>query len=153
MEVIFAALCQDTLLDRDSNTFSLIKVIEEIGIPTALPESGPTQSTDDKRRLSPGNFSMVIWWARTDESTPERGRGRIRVVLPDGKEPLSPEIDVDLSTFLRLRYVMHFPGLPEGGPGTYFFVVEYKSGAEQWAEKFRYPLRVTIGPPTMPGRE
>lgn len=150
MEVIFAVLCQKSLLDKDTNSFSLIGVLEEVGLPTEPPEPGFAASTEEMSRLSPGNFQMVIWWARTNEHTSERGRGRVSVVLPDKGIAASQEMDVDLSIFLRLRSRINFPGLPDGGQGTYRFLVDYRSGGDGWETKFEYPLRVTLGVPSLP---
>ena len=150
MKIIFAALCQQSILDRDLNTFSLINVIEEVGLPIAPPEGGPGESTDDRARLSPAHFEMVIWWVRSQEETPERGRGRISLILPDEQVVGTQEVDVDLTVFLRLRTRVHFPGLPDGGAGNYRFLVEYKSGDDDWEPKYEYPVRVTAGPPTLP---
>ena len=146
MEVIFAALCQKSLLDKETNSFSLINVVEEVGLPTEPPEPG-------QRGVSPANFEMVIWWTRTEERTPERGRGRVSVVQPNGDIASSQEVDVDLTTFLRLRARVSFAGLPDGGQGTYRFRLEYRSDDDQWERKFEYPLRVTLGVPTMPEPE
>lgn len=153
MEVTFAVICQKALQDKETNTFSLINVIEEVGLPTEPPEGTLAESTQDLRGLSPGNFEMVIWWARTQEGTPERGRGRVRIDLPNGAPVKTAEMDVDLTSFLRLRSRLMFPGFPDGGEGTYRFIVEYGSGEDDWEPKFTYPIRVTVGTPTMPKPE
>ena len=154
MEVIFAVLCQKALVDKDTNTFSLINVIEEVGLPTDPPEpAGEIESTNDIGKLSPASFEMVIWWSRTQERTPEQGRGRVSVVLPDETRAVSQEVDVDLTRFLRLRSRVHFPGFPDGGQGTYRFQIDYRSGDNDWERKFEYPLRVTLGVPTLPEPE
>jgi hypothetical protein len=154
MEIIFAVLCQHSLLDRDTNSISLINVVEDVGLPAEPPEPGAAQSAEDISRLSPSNLEMVIWWARTEERTSERGRGRVSIVLPNDQTAITQEMDVDLTSFLRVRSRVHFPGLPDGGPGTYRYQLEYRSGANgEWERKFEYPLRVTIGPPSMPEPE
>ena len=137
-------------MDKDSNNFSVINVIEEVGLPVEPPSEGSPESTEDRRHFSPANFEMVVLWARTDEKTSERGRGRIVVELPNRSQVLSPEIDVDLTKFLRLRSRINFPGFPDGGIGRYHFVVQYKSSENEWEPKFTYPLRVTQKPLATP---
>ena len=127
--------------------------MEEVGLPTEPPEGRPMESAEDLSALSPAYFEMVIWWARTEEGTPERGRGRIRIDVPSGDPIGTQEMDVDLTTFFRLRSRAHFPGFPDRGEGSYRFLVEYNSGDGNWDLKFEYPVRVTVGPPTMPEPE
>ena len=145
MKVIWGILCQSSVIDRQTNNVSLFNVIEEISIPAQPPQMQPGQPwpTD----VAPLMFDLVILWMRSDEDTPERGRGRVRLVVPNQKAPaLGQEFEVDLTNYLRLRMVLKVPGLPAGDLGMYRFIVDGKTDTSDWAEMFELPIRVALHP-------
>lgn len=142
MNVIWAILCERVVIDRDTNNASLFNIIEEVQIPVQPPVN-PSE-LNHPAGVMPVAFELVVLWARADFEVPERGRGRISVTVPGGKDRLLPEFEVDLTQFPRLRTRLRLPGLPVGDTGIYRFVIEGKAGDSQWATMFELPLRVLI---------
>jgi hypothetical protein len=142
VKVLWSILCQDAVIDRETNNVSLFNIVEEVSIPVEPPTKTPTSVAP--QRLTAADFALVTLWARSDEKVGEQGRGRIRLVLPDTKEVAQSEFEVDLTTYLRSRFVMRFHGLPGGDQGTYRFIIESKDMAGDWVQMFELPLRVAI---------
>lgn len=142
MNVIWAILCERSVTDRETNNVSLFNIIEEVQIP-APPPLDLSQTTIPLGVFLPV-LELMTLWVRSDLEAPERGRGRVRIIVPGAKVALAPEFDVDLTQFLRLRTRLRFPGLPVGDTGIYRFVVQGKAGDSEWSTMFELPLRVLI---------
>lgn len=142
MKVIWAILCQSTVIDRYTNNVSLFNVIEEITIP-----STPPQGASGRGGMGAGAavvFQLVSLWVRSDLAVPERGYGRIRLATPDNQISTGQEFEVDLTQFLRLRQRTHMSTLPIRGEGIYRFMIDGRTDTQDWAEMFEVPLRVVI---------
>lgn len=142
MRLIWAVLCERSVIDRDTNMVSLINVLEEMTMAVQPPPEAPDASLP--QAVIPVPIELVTLWARSDEKIPERGRYRVRLLLPDDRVPADSEFEVDLTQFLRLRHRSRFPGLPVAGEGTYHFVVEEGAGGGGWATMSEVPLRVVV---------
>jgi len=142
LNVIWAILCERSVTDRDTNNVSLFNVIEELQIPAQPPVNLSERSVPPG--VMPFMFELMTLWARSDFEVPERGRGRVRVTVPGGKDTLTQEFEVDLTQFLRVRTRLRLPGLPVGDTGIYRFVVQGKAGDSEWATMFELPIRVLI---------
>ena len=69
------------------------------------------------------------------------------LILPDSKEALGGDNEVDLTQVLRLRARMRMSALPVRGEGTYLFKIEGRpTVSSEWTEAFELPLRVTLQP-------
>ena len=149
MKVIWAILCQSAVIDRDSNNISLLNIIEEITVPAEPPLVAQPTEGDISQLIGPGLFEFAILWARSDPEIEEHGQGRMRLLLPNN-DPLftSTEFEVDLTRYLRTRLRSKFPGFPtrrgEILQGIYHFVIDGRSGEEEWEENFVLPLRVAV---------
>lgn len=143
MKVLWSVLCERAVVDRDTNNISLFNVIEEV----ALPAQPPMSLTDAiAKNVVPTAFELIVLWARSNSDVPERGLGRVSILIPDATPKFTQEHDIDLSQFLRLRSRLRLPGLPVGGEGTYLFKIEGKPSGGEWTEMFELPLRVMFQP-------
>lgn len=142
MKVIWALLCERSVIDKETNNLSVHNVIEELTV-ISTPPQGPPVPTGPGEGIAMG-FQLVALWTRSLEEVPERGNGRVRLVLPGDESQLGAEYEVDLTQYLRLRYLMHIAGLPMRGEGTYRFVIEGKDEDGQWTPMFEVPLRVIV---------
>ena len=144
MKVIWSILCQSSAVDRDTNSLSLFNIIEEVTFPAQPPQIQPEQPLPERIMLA--NFELVTLWMRSNLEVPERGRGRLRIVLTEGQEVTFQEFEVDLTQYLRFRTRVRLPGFPTGGPGIYRFIVDRKTDASEWTEMFELPIRVVLQP-------
>jgi hypothetical protein len=142
MKVIWAVLCQSSVIDRDTNNISLFNVLEELTAISAAPQEGTKGSTPAKG--IPYIFDLVTLWSRSMQEIPEQGYGRVRLFTPEGESPLGSEYEVDLTRYLRLRTRLHISGFPLKGEGIYRFVIDGKSETGDWTPMFEVPLRVVI---------
>jgi len=142
LNVIWAILCERSVTDRVTNNVSLFNVIEEVQIAAQPPVN--LSELNVPAVVIPLMFELVVLWVRSAFEMPERGRGRVRVIVPGAKIAGSQEFEVDLTQFLRARTSLRIPGLPVGDTGIYRFVVEGKAGDSEWATMFELPLRVLI---------
>ena len=140
MKVLWAILCQNAVIDRDTNTVSLFNVVEEVTVPVA-PPSGDISMLPG---VVPATFELVILWSRSETDEPELGMGRIALISPDSTSSTPHELNIDLTQYLRWRSRIKFPGLPITGEGTYTFQIEFKSESSDWVQVFELPLRVAI---------
>ena len=143
MKVIWAVLCERVVIDRETNNLSLFNVVEEVQVPAQQPRS-LTEVLDES--VIPISFELVVLWVRSELQLPEKGFGRVRVLLPGDKDDLIQEYEVDLTKFLRLRSRLRLLGLPAGGEGVYLFKVDGKSSGQEWTELFELPLPVVLQP-------
>ena len=141
MKNIWSVLCQNAIIDKDTNNVSLLNVVEEVHIPTEPPPESIVGTS--KASMSP-SFELVTLWRRSDPEVPEKGSARVRVVLPGKKVHILATFEVDLTKFLRVRNRLHIYGIPRGGEGIYKFVVERKQGTKGWSREAEVPLGVTM---------
>ena len=143
MKVVWALLCETTIVDRDTNNVSLINVVDEITVPASPPQGprGPAIET-----VVDLDLRMAILWARSSSDVPETGEARIRVIAPDDRISVSSEVEVDLSHSQRMRAVGHLleSPFPSWQEGQYLFKIESKTADLGWQEMFELPLWVKV---------
>lgn len=118
---------------------SLFDVLEEITLLEPITEHGVT----------PLPFQLVTLWGRTNEDEPTRGIARMRLLAPGGDQIGEPhEVQVDLTSFRRLRNRLTFAVFPIVRAGRYEFVVDVQDGID-FREVARVPflLLVQVPPP------
>ena len=142
MRVVWAILCQSSVIDRTTNNLSIFNVIEELQVVGPVPEGEAGDPTPET--VTPNLYELVILFSRTDFEVPERGRGRVRAMAPDGTAAHPQEFEIDLSQFLRLRMQVKIPGIPIRGEGIYKFIVDYATEGDGWSVPYELPLRVTL---------
>ena len=144
MEINWAVLCQNSITDSTTNNLSLINIVEELTLSVEPPKT-PLGGKEQGQGVSV-NIQLVALWVRSRSDEPETGSGRITLILPDSKQVIGPEFEVNLSEFQRLRNTTSLPVIPVRGEGDYRFMVEQKEGVDQWNTKFVVPLKVKINP-------
>ena len=142
MKIVWAVLCENSVIDRDTNNVSLINVLEQMQLVAEPPVLSEAEPIPESR--VPAQMQMVILSERSDMSVPERGRCRLRLITPDGKESHPSEFEVDLTKTLRHRFRMNFQGIPITSQGRYMFTVDVKAETGHWIESFEVPLEVSI---------
>jgi hypothetical protein len=125
----FALIAQVVSVDRDSNSLSIINVIDELAVGRETPDP-------PKGKAIPGGFSLsvVAVWYRSSADKPETGEARVQLIGPNSKRPVGQaQTPLDLSgTIQRARTIFRMQFLPYQGPGTYTFVVQVTAGGGKW---------------------
>lgn len=134
IEHVWSILCRRSIIDKDTNSVSIVDVMEAINVETAG-EQTPTLAG------IPLDFEIVTLWVRADSKVPARSRYRIRMQPPSGPaKPIGEPTEVDLRTFERLRARTHVSGIPLSGPGRYRFIVELED--DGWTPVSQVPLDI-----------
>lgn len=138
---IWTVLCQKSIIDNETNNFSLLDILEQINIiANKLP---PTKENDQV--IFPFNFEAVSLWVKTGEKTSVKGQARVRIVTPDGQIGDGPTFSIDLSNKTRFRSRVRFGGLPIKGSGQYKVLVQLKKeDATKWEDVASVPLQVVL---------
>lgn len=133
---VWSVLCASATINEETNNFSLHEVLEQVNVDQGTPPA-----------TAPLKFELVTLWSRSDLSRQEVGMARWFMESPSGKKSNASEMDLDLSTYHRLRVRTRFEAIPIDAPGCYWFVVELRQEASKWTQAVRIPLEVRIGPP------
>jgi len=140
---VWSVFCERVLVEMDTQSVSLINVVEEFILEGELPSN---------RVDLPIQAALVSYWTRSERETPEYGRTRVRVVSPAGESmTIGHAWELDLLEERRAQLVSRIEMLPLQGEGIYQLVIEYRSEQEAaWNEATRIPLEVWVHPPSEP---
>lgn len=144
MKVIWAILCQGSVLDRDTNNISLFNVIEELQLVATPPV--PQTAGASAPIVAPFSMDLVVLFTRSQEEVPEQGRGRFHTVGPSGQQSVPQEIEVDLTKALRNRTTLKLHSFTIIGEGVYRFIIEERKALSEFVTLFELPLRVSFDP-------
>lgn len=133
---VWSVLCQQSIINRDSNNISLIEVIEQLSIEGRL-----IDSKDEKPKLLPLSFNIVSMWIRKNLDEPADSKANIILFSPNDKELSRKEVHIDLSEYQRFRTISRINGLPFSGYGQYKFVIKVLK-EEDWGTVARLPLSI-----------
>lgn len=133
MRHVWTVLCKRALVDERTNSVSLIDAIE------GVTGKGPAP----KPAILPFEATLAQLWARSEVGEPEKGRARMRILSPKGKELHSSEYEVDLSAHERRRHFLSMQGLPYEEAGRYEMVSEMELD-DAWKEVSRYPVDIAV---------
>ena len=134
MRHVWSILCQDAVIDRDTNLVSLFKCIEGASIKFTGGEP-PTVIAIP--------FKLVTFWTRSNLHISESGEARMCLLSPIGDVLHEARYTVDLSEHRRNRTVANVSGIPYRGDGLYEFRTETEAG-DSWRELARVPLEITV---------
>jgi hypothetical protein len=134
---VWSVLCARALLDRATNSVTLVDALERIEVSASDPDN-----LVGKLTLSQP-FVLVSLWTRADPSVPETARARFTVVVPTGEQASQNELALNLEQHPRTRTFLNFPAFPMKGPGTYVINVEclYEN---EWQFVASVPLEIAI---------
>ena len=144
MKVLWAVLCESSVVDQETNRISLLNILEGIRVPEPLDAIAEESSLP----AAPVNCDLFILFARSDPEAGEQGKGRIRMLFPadtpGAKLPdPAPEFAVDLTAAQQHRVRLRFPVVPYYKQGTYHFSIEAADAADGWQPLFEIPLEVS----------
>lgn len=135
---IWSVLCQNSLIDKTSNTISLIEVVEDLGLP------GPPLPAGEQG-LIPIHCSLVSNWERVPSNQPTRGTVRVRTIRPTGECEREQEYSVDLSATPRSRTIAKISGITFREAGRHVFEIHVKEDGEtEWRKVAGIPFNITI---------
>ncbi len=118
MQHLWSILCQQAIVNQETQTVSLIEIVERIQF-GRLPAVEIELSSID---ALPVAVTLVTLWQRSDPEQTETGRGRVQIKSPSGKiigNPQPLEYDINLADAARFRAIARFMNLPFAGSGTY----------------------------------
>lgn len=132
---IWSVLCENSILDQDTNLISMINVLEELMIPD---EPAPDKGLQ-------AVISLVTLWVRSETSAPAQGFARYNFTSPNGEILQSLEQPIDLTKYERLRSRGQFVGLKLPEAGQYFFNIEFRENEQsEWTRVAAIPLKVNF---------
>jgi len=133
---IWSVLCQQSIVNRDSNNISLIEVIEQLSI-----EGRVIESESEKPKLLPLSFNIVSMWIRENLDEPADSKANVIFLSPRDKELSRKEVHIDLSEYQRFRTISRINGLPFSGYGQYKFVIKVLNEGD-WKTVATLPLSI-----------
>lgn len=139
---LFSLVCRRYIQDALTGNSSFIDCVDSVHL-DALPELQEGSGV-----LIPVDVQIVSHWTRDDLDTPERGRARLRLAMPNGSEIPGMEFPIDLSEKPNNRVITPLPLHPCTGPGRYWHVIDLQRPDGSWAEVTRIPVAIDIGPPS-----
>lgn len=137
---IWSVLCRRALIDRNSNSASLIETLEEITV-----ELNGHLDPDTWTPL-PVEATIVTLLSRSDMAIPERLQMKVELVGPNNETYISPPkvLAIDLSEAKRARVVTTFATMPIRGSGIQRFIVQLEELTNDWRQVAEIPLAVEI---------
>ncbi len=131
---IWSILCSKALTDKNTNSVSLMEIVEQIAISPLPP---------NKQIIVPLTLDLVTLACRSDPATPEKQMARMTLLTPSGDSVEGIRFELDLTGSVRCRATLHMDGLPLEGVGEYTFLLEFlDEESEEWTEIYRLPLEV-----------
>lgn len=130
--------CERSIVEERSNLLSLVGILEDVGIPSALAESAGS-----RQPFIPHKFSIVQLWSRSDAGKPETLEARTKVFATNGKQIGAIAFKVDLINYKRTRVISVVPGFVWTGPGELVIKVEMHKG-NRWTQVWRGALNIKI---------
>jgi hypothetical protein len=137
IEHIWSILCQNCLVDRNTNTISLIEAVEDLGIGVPPPTAGEVG-------IIPIQCALVSNWERRPADQPTRGVAKFRSVRPTGESEIEQEYAIDLSSSLRSRTIARISGISFRELGRHVFEVYMREdGASDWTKVAAIPINIS----------
>jgi hypothetical protein len=138
MRHVWTVVCTNAVIDRYTNSVSLLNVLEQITIQGELPEAA----------VLPIGVDVLTLWSREVPGTPETSSSRLTFRTSEGEILATHESDVQLTDSERLRARVSFQGLPLKGPGTYYFNVEIRDPSNtEYKRVAEVPLVIEVANP------
>src|ERR1017187_4680935 len=100
----WTVVAQSYVVDRESNSLSILNVLDELNIPNEVPDPPPGQQI----AIAPA-FSVIQNWPQTNSGIPERISRRFQLFRPDGSVVAGVEFFVDLASADRARSMIKLP--------------------------------------------
>jgi len=138
MRHIWSVACLRSIVDKETNSISLIDSLEEITVQVPADQEGQSFRF-------PGPIEIVSYFERSDQQAPEEGFGIIEYLNPNNDVLRSLNFNISLNDFIRTRHRAKVAGFDIPGEGRYSFRVGIRSNeAEEWETVSTIPLTVTV---------
>jgi len=142
MRLIWAVLCRHAIVEQETNTLSLMDVIEQITIEfNESPIPPPT-----KPAALPIPLELISLW----QKGPDRGGGTFKVTLRTPQGSTSPGHatgTIEPGPAPRSRITTRIPNLPWRGEGEYAFVVQLSTKSAGWRTVADVPFWIKLKNP------
>lgn len=147
MRLIWAVLCRHAIVEQETNTLSLIDVIEQINIEfndnVVPPATAPA--------ALPIPLELISLWQRGPDGS--GGTFKITLRTPQGAESQGHAIGtIEQGLAPRSRITTRVPNLPWRGEGEYAFVVQL-STKSAWRTIADVPFWIKLKAPQAPLRQ
>ena len=140
IEHLWSILCQNCLVDKITNTISLIEVVEDLSVGGQLPATGVG--------VIPIRCSLVSSWERRPADQATRGTAKFRAVRPTGESDVEQEYSIDLSSSARSRTIAKINGITFRELGMHIFEIYMKDeGGTEWTKVAAIPINIKQLPP------
>lgn len=140
---IWSVLCKRGILDRYTNSVSLIDTVEGFNLTFVQPVP------EGQRVTIATAMHLVTLWIRSDRNEPETFEARPVIIMPSGDEVGGHVLTVNLE-LMFVRTFMKLEAMPFEGPGLYWFAVEYRRApTDEWARVSSVPLDLMMPGPSL----
>jgi hypothetical protein len=136
----FAVLCALSIVDKATNLFSIIDIIEQISF--KMPEAVDPSAVV----LLQNPMELVLDFSRSNANEPETTRVRVNVLGPNGNQLGRSELEMDMQNATRWRGFVKMAGLPVPSAGIFTFDVQVLGPNDKWTTVMELTLPVTILP-------
>lgn len=144
-EHIWTLLCKDSIVDADTNTISLINVIEDITVEKR--HENPDNKDHEGQPQINFDGSLVSLWAREDEEEGEIFSIRTRMISPQKKViNTSDPIELSLENHIRVRARIAVPAIPfDLAGGTHNIKIQSRKNKQsRWKNVTSVPIKITF---------
>lgn len=125
MKHIWSVLCKKAIIDRETNSLSLLESLEQITI--TLPSQEAMNSVKGQLKI-PLEFELVSFWVEQDESKKKEINMLIEVYDPDNVKIHSAEKKIEVpENSRRMRILSKITGLRFTKAGVYTLKVSNKA--------------------------
>lgn len=149
VELIWAELCTNAIVDERTHAVSLINIIENIEAHVDFRSSKDGEEKAKQALGIPITFCMVSKWRSSlSDGKAEEVEVGYSIVGPSGKEvdPIKPT-RISVAPNRGARVIMNYNGFPaKEGSGQYFFHVKSRNVAEgsRWKTITKVPLTLKL---------
>lgn len=141
IEHLWSVLCTRAIVDRQTNSLSLVDVLEQIQIDAPPPKAGEVG-------LVPMQHVVATLLRRSELTQPAEGQMSLLVQAPDGTTILDQTRPANLMEHERLRVLTALRDFPVKSPGTYRFIVKLRCKDEpEWQQVASIPFEVVFRVP------
>lgn len=137
---IWSIPCREAIIDRFSNSLTLVGVLEELQVTITKLADAPAEP----RPVGTADFVVVSHWVKSDGPEVEDFKLRSRFYSPSGKLLGQSEHQFSFKEYRRARNVLNVRGLPLPEEGQYTIELQEPSGESRWKTVAKLPLDVKI---------
>ncbi|MGE0582936.1 MAG: hypothetical protein AB7P31_12495 [Steroidobacteraceae bacterium] len=137
---VWSILCREPLIDRQTNSLSLVGVLEEVQVEFAYPKG----SEPPELPVTAMPIHVVSYWVRDPREKGVVERLRARILSPSRKQIGTIEHQFSMVDHVRARNVLTARALRLASAGRYTVEIQQPAGKEKWRTVARLPLDVTI---------